>query len=48
MIVELENFTFEESVIRNECNKLVDGGRINVQRGSRGRKMYGYKSSWDD
>ena len=38
---------YTEKEIRANCKLLVEGGRLNEQRGARGKKLYGYIRAWD-
>jgi hypothetical protein len=48
MIVEELDIIYNDKKVRAQCNLLTDGGRLNKQRGTRGRCLYGYTRAWDN
>ena len=48
LLIDTYGIQYDEKKIRANCNLLVDGDRLNKQRGRRGRCLYGYFRHWDN
>jgi len=47
-LIDVFGIQYDEKKIRANCNLLVAGDRLQKQRGTRGRCLYGYFRPWDN